>query len=82
MSACDPLWEEGKSDLIDRIHELEDAADFEARVAELVSVWAANSYFALCESCPHWDECAKDSENKCHWTILKDARLAVEEEMD
>lgn len=75
MSDYDPLWEEGKSDLIDRIHELEDAAEFEARVAAKMSALVAWAYD------DGWSDRLNVREYQPqNWAdVLKEARLAVEE---
>mgnify|MGYP003316230291 CR=1 FL=1 len=74
MSDYDPLWEEGKSDLIDRIHELEDAAEFEAKtVKAFTNIFMKRLAMLLVNG----GEEEFDIDD-----MLKEARLAVEEEMD
>lgn len=75
MSDYDPLWEEGKSDLIDRIHELEDAAEFSERVA--LKIASTHGGFSFCD-----EYCGRYNIYDCRWCRLKWARLAVEEEME
>lgn len=64
------------------VEDYRDAAEFEARVAAKLADWAADGIFSKCEFCLHNNECMDDSKFPCRWFIIKEARLAVEEEMD
>lgn len=79
------LFEDDDSSIItgyDYGPKFRDAAEFEAKVTELMSDWAADGLFALCESCPYWNNCSKESKKVCRRKILKGARLTIEEKMD
>lgn len=82
-AACNAVPE-----LVARIRELEDAAEFEARVsAKMAEPWISSGGKPKCKhkGCivPLLRQKLKlrDVERICAWCVIKDARLAVEREM-
>lgn len=66
------------------IKELREAAEFEARVAATLAIWQSEGVVMECDMCEYRKQCVRleCAPNFCRWVFLRDARIAVEEEMD